>query len=126
MLDEVIEYLKQLQAQVVMMSRVNIPPMMLPLTMQQQLQMSLMSSMGIMGMGMMDMNPMGRANMPPLPSVIPSPFMPITWDNTSSNDRLQASTSNTAIMDPMSFFTCQSQVCYVSIISTYMHKVSIL
>ncbi|KAJ4727195.1 Transcription factor like [Melia azedarach] len=52
MLDEVIEYLKQLQAQVQMMSRMNMPPhMMLPMTMQQQLQMSIMAPMG-MGMGM--------------------------------------------------------------------------
>ena len=51
MLDEVIEYLKQLQAQVQMMSRINMPPMMLPMAMQQQLQMSMMAQMG-MGMGM--------------------------------------------------------------------------
>lgn len=44
MLDEVIEYLKQLQAQVNMMSRMNMSPMMLPLAMQQQqLQMSMMA-----------------------------------------------------------------------------------
>ncbi|KAL1543374.1 transcription factor UNE10-like isoform X2 [Salvia divinorum] len=68
MLDEVIEYLKQLQAQVHLMSRMNMnmPPMMLPLAMQQQLQMSMMGCMG-MGMGVMDMNTIPR---PPAP-----------WDN---------------------------------------------
>ncbi|KAK9910898.1 hypothetical protein M0R45_034834 [Rubus argutus] len=64
MLDEVIEYLKQLQAQVHMISRMNMPAMMLPMAMQQQLQMSMMAprhmGMGIgMGMGM-DMNTIGR------------------------------------------------------------------
>ncbi|XP_052179407.1 transcription factor PIF7 isoform X2 [Diospyros lotus] len=55
MLDEVIEYLKQLQAQVQMMRAGNIPQMMLPLAMQQYLQMSPLARMGIgpgLGMGM--------------------------------------------------------------------------
>eukprot|EP01018_Ginkgo_biloba_P040038 Gb_30387 [translate_table: standard] len=79
MLDEAIEYLKHLQAQLQMMSLrnglSNIPPMVMPLGMQ-QLQMSLLASLGPMGigmgmagvglgmgmgMGMMDMNPVGRA-----------------------------------------------------------------
>ncbi|GAB2223874.1 hypothetical protein Drorol1_Dr00004618 [Drosera rotundifolia] len=60
MLDEVIEYLKQLQAQVHMMSAGNVPVMM-PLAMQQQLQMSLLTRMGMgvglcMGMGMLDIS----------------------------------------------------------------------
>lgn len=58
MLDEVIEYLKQLQAQVHMMSNArNMPQMVMPpqLGMQHQIQMSLLARMG-MGMGMgMDM-----------------------------------------------------------------------
>ncbi|XP_042004524.1 transcription factor PIF7-like isoform X1 [Salvia splendens] len=63
MLDEVIEYLKQLQAQVHMMSNArNIPQMMMPLGMQQQLQMSLLARMG-MGMNMFDVNSLTR-NMP--------------------------------------------------------------
>ncbi|KAL9266939.1 Transcription factor PIF7-like protein [Drosera capensis] len=67
MLDEVIEYLKQLQAQVHMMSAGNVPVMM-PLAMQQQLQMSLFTRMGMgvglcMGMGMLDMSNLPR--MPP-------------------------------------------------------------
>ncbi|XP_041997030.1 transcription factor PIF7-like isoform X1 [Salvia splendens] len=63
MLDEVIEYLKQLQAQVHMMSNArNMPQMMMPLGMHQQLQMSLLARMG-MGMNMFDVNNLTR-NMP--------------------------------------------------------------
>ncbi|XP_022769663.1 transcription factor UNE10-like isoform X2 [Durio zibethinus] len=117
MLDEVIEYLKQLQAQVQIMSRFNIPPMMLPMTMQQQLQMSMMAPMGMgmgmrmgmgMGMGFMDMNPMGRPNVSGISPVLPNPFMTMTsWDG--SGDRLQAASA--AVMpDPLSaFLACQSQ-----------------
>ncbi|KAH9297519.1 hypothetical protein KI387_029201 [Taxus chinensis] len=84
MLDEAIEYLKHLQAQLQMMcvrNGMNIPPMMMPLGMQ-PLQMSLLASlapMGLgmgmagvglgMGMGMMDMNSVaaaGRASMVPM------------------------------------------------------------
>ncbi|KAG8391614.1 hypothetical protein BUALT_Bualt01G0205700 [Buddleja alternifolia] len=109
MLDEVIEYLKQLQAQVNMMSRMNMSPMMLPLAMQQQLQMSMMAPMGMgmgmgmgLGMGVMDMNSIGRA------SVVPpaAAFMPIaSWDN--PGDRLP---TQPTLPDPLSaFFACQSQ-----------------
>ncbi|KAL1553425.1 transcription factor PIF7-like isoform X2 [Salvia divinorum] len=69
MLDEVIEYLKQLQAQVHMMSNArNMPQMMTPLGMQQQLQMSLLARMGMgmgmnIGMNMFDVNNLTR-NMP--------------------------------------------------------------
>ncbi|XVF22763.1 hypothetical protein REPUB_Repub12eG0199000 [Reevesia pubescens] len=113
MLDEVIEYLKQLQAQVQMMSR--MPPMMLPMTLQQQLQMSMMAPMGMamgmgmgMGMGVMDMNTMGRPNISGISPVLPNPFMNMTsWDG--STDRLQAASA--ALMpDPLStFLACQSQ-----------------
>ncbi|KAH9722039.1 transcription factor PIF7 [Citrus sinensis] len=70
MLDEVIDYLKQLKAQVQMMNNVrnNMPQMnmMMPLGMQQQLQMSLLARMGMgvglgTGMGMLDMNTMAAA-----------------------------------------------------------------
>ncbi|KAK3406343.1 hypothetical protein EUGRSUZ_K02496 [Eucalyptus grandis] len=64
MLDEVIEYLKQLQAQVQMMSlRNNMPQMILPnLAMQhQQLQMSLLAARTAgVGLGMLDVNPMAH------------------------------------------------------------------
>ncbi|KAL0357364.1 UNVERIFIED_CONTAM: Transcription factor UNE10 [Sesamum calycinum] len=79
MLDEVIEYLKQLQAQVQMMSNArNMPQMVVPLGMQQQLQMSLLARMGMgmgmgmagMGMGMLDVNNLAR-NLPhPIPPFI--------------------------------------------------------
>ena len=61
MLDEVIEYLKQLQAQVQMMTNARfMPQLMMPLGMQQHLQqMSLLARMGMgaglgMGIGMND------------------------------------------------------------------------
>jgi hypothetical protein len=126
MLDEVIEYLKQLQAQVHMVNRFNMSPMMMPMTMQQQLQMSMMNPMGMgmgmgmagmgMGMGMpgmgMDMNAMNRANIPGMPQVLhPSAFMPMaSWDAGSSSDRLQGPPPS-GMADPISkFFGCQSQV----------------
>ncbi|GFQ02396.1 transcription factor une10 [Phtheirospermum japonicum] len=102
MLDEVIEYLKQLQAQVHMMSRMNMPSMMMPLAMQQQLQMSMMApaAMG-MGMGVMDMTNMGRApGMPPAGAFVPMP----SWD-IQGGDRSQA-----VMPDLLSaFLACQSQ-----------------
>ncbi|KAL9266892.1 Transcription factor PIF7-like protein [Drosera capensis] len=83
MLDEAIEYLKQLQAQVQMMSAGNMP-MMMPLGMQQHLQMSLLARMGLgvglgMGMGMPDMNNIACPSPPQLahlfhPSVGTAPF----------------------------------------------------
>lgn len=127
MLDEVIEYLKQLQAQVHLMNRMNMSSIMLPLAMQQQLQMSMMATpMGFgvnMGMGlghhhhpMMDMNAMAAARpnnisaissvLPPPPFVTPS----LSWDcSPTGGDRLPPCTS--AISDPLSaFLACQSQV----------------
>ncbi|KAH1073426.1 hypothetical protein J1N35_025754 [Gossypium stocksii] len=104
MLDEVIEYLKQLQAQVQMMSRMNLPSMML----QQQLQMSMMAPMG-MGMSVMDMNFMGRPNIIGISPVLSNPFMTMNtpWDGSNNNDRLQQAASMT---DPLStFLACQSQ-----------------
>ncbi|KNA20816.1 hypothetical protein SOVF_049120 isoform B [Spinacia oleracea] len=62
MLDEVIEYLKQLQAQIQMLNRMSYPSMMMPLAIQQQLQMSMMG-MGMMGMGMDQMNMNMNMNM---------------------------------------------------------------
>ncbi|XP_073111825.1 transcription factor UNE10 isoform X2 [Elaeis guineensis] len=102
MLDEVIEYLKQLQAQVQMMSRMST--MMMPMTMP-QLQMSMMAHMAQMaqmahmgmgmgmGMGMMDLNSLNQlshASLPPL--VHPSAFLPLSttcWDG--SGDKMQQS-----------------------------------
>lgn len=122
MLDEVIEYLKQLQAQVQMMSRMSMPPMMLPMAMQQQLQMSMMAPMGMgMGMGMglgmgMDMNNINRSNISGISPVLhPTAFMPMTSWDAGSGDRIQAN-SPAVMADPFStFLACQSQVntCWI-------------
>lgn len=120
MLDEVIEYLKQLQAQVHMISRMNMPAMMLPMAMQQQLQMSMMAprhmGMGIgmgMGMGMdMNMNTIGRPNMAGVPPVLhPTAFMPMaSWDGSASGaERLQAASTNVMPDHLSAFLACQSQ-----------------
>ncbi|KAG6628608.1 transcription factor UNE10-like isoform X2 [Carya illinoinensis] len=124
MLDEVIEYLKQLQAQVQMMSRMNMQPaaMMLPMTMQ-QLPMPMMAQMG-MGMGMgfgmgtmgVDMNNTNhRSNItggisPHVLHPTHAAFMPIaSWPDASS-DRFQATSHAAIIPDPLStFLSCQSQ-----------------
>ncbi|KAI3504309.1 hypothetical protein L1887_32882 [Cichorium endivia] len=122
MLDEVIEYLKQLQAQINMMSRMSMSPMMMaPLAMQQQqqqLQMAMMNPMGMgiglaMGMGMpgvMDLNSIGgnRSNIPGMPPMFhPSAFMQPTmasWDMQNTGDRVPNQN------DPMAaFLACQSQ-----------------
>ena len=125
MLDEVIEYLKQLQAQVQMVSRMNMQPMMLPMALQQQLQMSMMApiSMGMagmgmgmgMGMGVVDMNTLAaRSNITGVSPVLhPTAFMPMTtWDGSNSHERLPtAAPSATVMPDPLSaFLACQSQV----------------
>ncbi|KAK9148273.1 hypothetical protein Scep_007030 [Stephania cephalantha] len=122
MLDEVIEYIKQLQAQVQMMNRLNMPHMMMPLTLQQQLHMSLMArmSMGMgMGMGLMDMNPIGHRNITAIPPILnPATFMPMTsWDATGDH-RLQPPSA--AVMpDPLStFLACQTQVHLVARLSS--------
>ncbi|KAK3006154.1 hypothetical protein RJ639_016634 [Escallonia herrerae] len=110
MLDEVIEYLKQLRAQVQMINRMNMSPMMLPMAVQQQLQLSMMAPlMGMgMGMGVMDMNSLGRSNMAGIPPVLhPSAFMPVASFD-SPGDRLRTPAS--AVPDPLSaFLACQSQ-----------------
>lgn len=77
MLDEVIEYLKQLQAQVQFMSVRSMQQMIMPIGMQQQLQMSLLARMGMgvglgMGMGMLDMSSMARPAPQSLPLIHPT------------------------------------------------------
>ncbi|CAL5340277.1 unnamed protein product [Camellia sinensis] len=107
MLDEVIEYLKVLQAQVQMMSRMSMPmpSMMFPMALQQQLQLSMMAPMG---MGM-DMNTIGRPNAAGIPPILhpTAAFMPLTsWDGIG--DRLVP--HPTVMPDPMAtFLSCQSQ-----------------
>ncbi|KAJ8748907.1 hypothetical protein K2173_013341 [Erythroxylum novogranatense] len=111
MLDEVIEYLKQLQAQVQMMSRMNIQPLMMPMAMQQQLQMSMINPMSFgMGTGMVMGMGMGISpNIPGMsPLLHPTAFMPINSLDGSS-DRMQAA-STPLKPDPLStFLACQSQ-----------------
>ncbi|XP_023000618.1 transcription factor UNE10-like [Cucurbita maxima] len=111
-LDEVIEYLKQLQAQVQMMSKMSMP-MMVPMALHQQLPLaSLMSPMGMAGMGMglgMDhLNMIANrsalaAGMSPL--LHPTAFMPTAaWDRGTA-DHIQPLPT-----DPLStFLACQSQ-----------------
>ncbi|KAI3416832.1 BHLH domain-containing protein [Psidium guajava] len=118
-LDEVIEYLKQLQAQVQMVNRMNMQPLMMPMAMQQQLQMSMMGPMGLgmMGMGMpgmgiMDMNALARPNLASIPPVLhpaaaaAAAFMPMgSWDS----DRVSAAAPK-VVPDPLSaFLASQSQ-----------------
>ncbi|KAI9110926.1 hypothetical protein K1719_018046 [Acacia pycnantha] len=111
MLDEVIDYVKQLQAQVQMMNRMSLSSMMLPMTLQQQ-QLQLMSMMAPMGMGLgMDMNTMARPNIPTLPPILhPSTaaaFMPMagSWDPSTGGNRLQGSVPDLW----SSFLACQTQ-----------------
>lgn len=99
MLDEVIEYLKQLQAQVQMMSRMNMPSMM----MQQQLQMSMMAQAMGMGMGVMDINTIGRAAAMP-------PVMP--WDIQPA-DRLPVQPLMPDFLS--AYMNCQSQVIILAL-----------
>ncbi|EHA8590597.1 putative Transcription factor UNE10 [Cocos nucifera] len=109
MLDEVIEYLKQLQAQVLMMSRMST--MMMPMTMP-QLQMSMMAHMAQMahmsvgmGMGMMDLNSLSQLSHAILPPLVhPSAFLPpptTCWDG--SGDKMQQP-GGTVLPDPFSAF----------------------
>ncbi|GAV69282.1 HLH domain-containing protein, partial [Cephalotus follicularis] len=63
MLDEVIEYVKQLQTQVQIMSRMSLQAMTLPMAIQQQLQISMMTPMSMgMGMSIMDLSSIARPN----------------------------------------------------------------
>ena len=115
MLDEVIEYLKQLQAQVQMMSRVNMP-MMVPMALHQHLPLASLMNMPMMGMAGMGMG-LGMdhlnmiANRPALaagmsPLLHPTAFMPTAaWDGGTA-DHIQPLPT-----DPLStFLACQSQV----------------
>lgn len=111
MLDEVIEYLKQLQAQVQMMSKMSsIPHMMMPMAMQ-QLQMSMMAQMGMMGV--MDMNRINRTSQvaPTVPPMLhPAAFFPLTagW---GSGDRLMPPPGSFLAHPPSTaFLACQAQV----------------
>ncbi|XXG66483.1 hypothetical protein AAC387_Pa06g0043 [Persea americana] len=105
-LDEVIEYLKQLQTQVRMMS--SFPHMMMPMTTMRQLQMSMMAQMG---MGAMDSNSINRlgpaASVPPLVHH-PATLLPLTvpWDG--SVVRLHPSATGVLPDAFSTFFDCQT------------------
>ena len=146
MLDEVIEYLKQLQAQIQMMSSVRntLPQMIMPLGMQQHLHMSLLartaSGMGLglgMGMGMLDMTAMARAAasqslLPSLvhhspvaatrPTFVPPPFMVPPIVNPAANTPAQAkiepagTSSSLPLPDPYCALLAQVCLCNVSTI----------
>lgn len=73
MLDEVINYLKQLQAQIQIRNMTRMPHMMMPLTMQQQqqLQMSMLARMGMVSISnMVPSTPMFVAPSFMMPSLI--------------------------------------------------------
>ena len=129
MLDEVIEYLKHLQAQVQMMSTArNMPQMMMPLGMQQHLQMSLLARMGMgvglgMGVGMLDIANMARSlpqTLPPLihpasvatstptfvsPFVVPSGLIPTHASAEPKPD--MGNNASLPLPDPYSAFLAQ-------------------
>ncbi|KAL4562853.1 hypothetical protein LXL04_026884 [Taraxacum kok-saghyz] len=110
MLDEVIEYVKQLQAHVHMMSKMNMSSMMMPLAIQQhqqQMQMAMMNSMGMAGMGM-GMGMGGMMDMNTICSNFPVGFHPSSFMHMPSwNPRATDQVTNTTAMaaaDPMSAF----------------------
>lgn len=84
MLDEVIDYLKQLQAQVQVMSRMS--SMMMPMAMPQlqmsvMAQMAQMAQMSQMAQGMMNMGSLAQPGYAPPPMMHPAPFIPMpSWD----------------------------------------------
>lgn len=81
MLDEVIEYLKQLQEQLQMMRLRNMPQIMMPLGMQ-HVPLSLLGRMRMgmglgMGMGMLDMSTISRTTPQHIPPILhPTPSTP--------------------------------------------------
>uniref|UniRef100_A0A9I9CDG6 BHLH domain-containing protein n=1 Tax=Cucumis melo TaxID=3656 RepID=A0A9I9CDG6_CUCME len=124
MLDEVIEYLKQLQAQVQFMSVRSMQQMIMPIGIQQQLQMSLLARMGMgvglgMGMGMLDMSGMPRSApqaLPPLihPTSVPSTppaFVPphfLLPPAIPRQDPTQAKPATNGSVDPFCAFLAQT------------------
>ncbi|CAN6288807.1 unnamed protein product [Urochloa humidicola] len=97
MLDEVIDYLKQLQAQVQVMSRMS--SMMMPMAMP-QLQMSVMAQiaqmaqMAQMAQGMMNMGSLAQPGYAGLTPPMMPPFVPtMSWDPTTAAAAAAASTA---------------------------------
>lgn len=120
MLDEAIDYLKQLQAQLQVMSRMS--SMMMPMAMP-QLQMSVMANMAQMaqmGLGMMNMGPLaqpGYAGLtPPTNMMHPPHFVPMSWD---AADRPQQP-AGSAVPDAFSaFLACQAAQQNAQVHTTY-------
>uniref|UniRef100_A0A7C8YTV0 BHLH domain-containing protein n=2 Tax=Opuntia streptacantha TaxID=393608 RepID=A0A7C8YTV0_OPUST len=135
MLDEVIEYLKQLQAQVQMMNNARLmPQIIMPLGVQQHLQMSLLARMGMglgmgMGMGMLDTTSIAHGLtpsqaavpqlihptqvtaaasgfMPPAAFVVPQ--MVPTAVSTQQQGPDQGASTSASLQDPYSTFLAQS------------------
>ena len=147
MLDEVIEYLKQLQAQVQMMNNARLmPQIIMPLGVQQHLQMSLLARMGMglgmgmgMGMGMLDTTSIAHGLtpsqaavpqlihptqvtaaasgfMPPAAFVVPQ--MVPTAVSTQQQGPDQGASTSASLQDPYSTFLAQaSEFCIL--FSTY-------
>ncbi|XP_070038004.1 transcription factor UNE10-like isoform X2 [Nicotiana tomentosiformis] len=116
MLDEVIEYLKQLQAQVQAMSGMNnnMSPMLANMAVLQQQQQLQMASMGMGMAGFMHINGalISRPNITamPMPSLLhptASNFMPIASGVSPGDRNINAAS---LVPDPLAAFpTCQSQ-----------------
>ncbi|XP_057532201.1 transcription factor UNE10-like isoform X2 [Amaranthus tricolor] len=130
MLDEVIEYLKQLQAQVQMLSRMSLPSMLMPLAIQHQLQTPMMApinmgmGMGIgigMGIGMdhmnMNMNLIGRPQVGGMPPHLLNYMNPSSYNMIASSDGNSGGSGEHFLLpqgtvlltDPLSaYLACQS------------------
>ena len=110
MLDEVIDYLKQLQAQVQVMSRMSSMMMPMGMAMPPLHQMSVMAQMAQMAQGMMNMGSLaqsGYAGLTP-PMMHPPPFVPMSWDAAAA--AAAATSGGGAVPDAFSaFLACQAQ-----------------
>lgn len=117
MLDEVIDYLKQLQAQVQAMSRMSSLMMPMGMAMPQLHQMSVMAQMAqmaqmahTMAQGMMNMGSLaqpGYAGLTPPMMHPPPPFVPMPWDPAAA--AAAATTSSAAGPGPAAAATSLAQ-----------------
>ncbi|CAN6460834.1 unnamed protein product [Victoria cruziana] len=106
-LDEVIEYVKQLQATVQLMSQTNVPNMMMPMGIQ-QLQLCMLAAQ--MGMSMNTGIRPGHAGIQPL--LNPAGFMQTNLVAAAANscDKLKETVAGASLSDPMSaILACQAQ-----------------
>lgn len=130
MLDEVIQYMKQLQAQVQMMNWMKMyTSMMLPITMQQQqqqqLKMSMMMAQMGMGMGMskdMVMN-MNSMNIPGFPPMLPFPsFMPMA----PCGDQLQGTPEKVMPFYTVFFFFFAFKILVLRLHEWLLHSLKLM